>query len=182
MTAAGSKGQLSAEELAYRARALGQAHPLTPLAKRFVDRAVAEQARSQPMPEIGQWAGAAVLAGYCLRRVEETDGGLVLDVDTDVTDGTDGEGGLPLESLDSMASKIAEGIRDDTAGEHLIGDADRTVEALERIITSEVHRRLDNWKEQVDRAAWAELEEYLAWWVIKGYALRAAEMAVGAVR
>lgn len=62
----------AAQRLAFRARALAQAHPLSDLARRFVDRAVATQRLEQPLPEIGIWAGAALVAGYCLRRVEET--------------------------------------------------------------------------------------------------------------
>ncbi|MDQ3570310.1 MAG: hypothetical protein M3396_06750, partial [Actinomycetota bacterium] len=34
--------------LVFEARTLAQGHPLTPLAKRYVDRAVAEQRLSQP--------------------------------------------------------------------------------------------------------------------------------------
>lgn len=178
---AAPRSRMSAEDLAYRARALGQAHPMTPLAKRFSDQAIAEQRKAQPMAEIGIWAGAAILGGYCLRRVEETDAGLDLQINTDVTEGTDGEGGLPMSVMDSTTGEIAESIRDDTADRYLLGEADRTIEALERIISSEVSRRLDNWKDQVDQSAWGELEEYLAWWVIRGYALRAAEMVSGAI-
>ena len=68
--------ELSAEALAYRARALAQAHPLTKLARRYLDWAVAGQRTSQPLPEIGIWAGASLLEGYCVRRVEEEDLGL----------------------------------------------------------------------------------------------------------
>ena len=71
----GTTGSLNAEDLAYRARALAQAHPLTSLARQYVDRSVAEQRTSQPIPEIGIWAGAATIGGYCLRRVEEAEVG-----------------------------------------------------------------------------------------------------------
>ncbi|HEX8769597.1 MAG TPA: hypothetical protein VF711_02375, partial [Acidimicrobiales bacterium] len=74
-----AKGNLSAEELAYKSRALAQAHPLTPLAKTYLDKAVAEQRTSQPVPEIGIWAGGALINGYCLRRVEEEDMGVHLE-------------------------------------------------------------------------------------------------------
>lgn len=53
--------------------------------------------------------------------------------------------------------------------------------ALDRIITSEVSRRQDNVRDGVDDDAWAEFEEYIAWWVIKGYALRVAEVTTGAL-
>lgn len=170
----GAPGHLTAEDLAYRSRALAQAHPLTHLARSYVDRAVAEQRTSQPIPEIGIWAGAAAIGGYCLRRVEESESGLEL---------APADGEPPdLDALEEATSGIAADLRSEGGGGHLLGDEDRTVEALDRIIASEVSRRLDHWKDDVDQAAWAELEEYLTWWVVKGYALRVAERATGALR
>lgn len=165
---------LEAEELSYRARALAQAHPLTPLAKRFVDQAIEEQRASQPMAEIGTWAGAALLSGYCLRRVEETEAGLEL--------APDEESEPELERLDEASARIAADLRTDEGSKHLLSDDDRVIDALDRIIASEVGRRLDNWKDDVDQTAWGELEEYLTWYVVKGYALRVAETATGALR
>jgi hypothetical protein len=171
----GITGSLTAEDMAYRARALAQAHPLTSLARQYVDRAVADQRTSQPVPEIGIWAGAAAIGGYCLRRVEESEVGLELTAadDADLPD---------LDALDEATSRIAAELRVEGAGGHMLGDEDRNIEGLDRIIASEVSRRLDHWKDDVDQAAWDELEEYLTWWVVKGYALRTAERATGAVR
>jgi len=170
----GTTGSLNAEDLAYRARALAQAHPLTTLARQYVDRSVAHQRTSQPIPEIGVWAGAAAIGGYCLRRVEEADAG----VDLAVADGD-----LPdLDALEEATTTVAGDLRSEGAGGHVLGDEDRTVEALDRIIASEVSRRLDHWKDDVDQAAWDELEEYITWWVVKGYALRVAETVTGALR
>lgn len=167
-------GSLTAEDLSYRARALAQAHPLTSLAREYVDRAVADQRTSQPLPEIGIWAGAAAIGGYCLRRVEETEAGVELAA---------AEEDLPdLDTLEEATSQIAADLRTEGSGGHVLGDEDRIVEALDRIIASEVSRRLDHWKDDVDQAAWGELEEYLTWWVVKGYALRVAEAATGALR
>jgi hypothetical protein len=170
----GTTGSLNAEDLAYRARALAQAHPLTTLARQYVDRSVAEQRTSQPIPEIGIWAGAAAIGGYCLRRVEESEAGLDLAAS---------EEDLPdLDALEEATSRVAAELRSEGAGGHILGDEDRTIEALDRIIASEVSRRLDHWKDDVDQAAWDELEEYLTWWVVKGYALRVAETVTGALR
>ncbi len=170
----GITGSLTAEDMAYRARALAQAHPLTDLARSYVDRSVAEQRTSQPIPEVGIWAGAAVIGGYCLRRVEESEVGMDLSPsDEDLPD---------LDALEEATSGIAAELRVEGAGGHMLADEDRTIEALDRIIASEVSRRLDHWKDDVDQAAWDELEEYLTWWVVKGYALRAAETATGALR
>jgi len=166
--------RLEADELSYRARALAQAHPLTPLAKRYIDQAVEEQRSAQPMAEIGMWAGAALLNGYCLRRVEEVEAGL------DLAPADDPQ--PELEQLDEASAQIAADLRSDDASKHLLSDDDRVIEALDRIIASEVSRRLDNWKDDVDQTAWAELEEYLTWYVVKGYALRVAETVTGALR
>jgi hypothetical protein len=171
----GITGSLTAEDMAYRARALAQAHPLTHLARQLVDRSVAQQRMSQPVPEIGIWAGAAAIGGYCLRRVEESEVGLDLQPAEEQL--------LPaLDALDETTSQIAAELRAEGAGGHMLADEDRNIDALDRIIASEVSRRLDHWKDDVDEAAWAELEEYLTWWVVKGYALRTAERATGALR
>ncbi|MBW3580384.1 MAG: hypothetical protein KY447_03885 [Actinobacteria bacterium] len=164
---------LDAHDLSYRARALAQTHPLTPLAKRFIDRAVGEQRTSQPLPEIGIWAGAALIVGYCLRRVEEDDAGLVLQAVPGA--------GYDLDALDAEVTDIAANVRTDAAGDYLLGDEDRTVAALDRLVHSEVDKRLEHWRDSVDDKAWAELEEYLTWWVVKGYALRVGERRLGLV-
>jgi hypothetical protein len=44
-----------------------------------------------------------------------------------------------------------------------------------------VSNRLDHWREAVDDAAWRELEEYVTWWLVQGYAVRVAEIAAGTV-
>ncbi len=163
---------LDPEELTYRARALAQTHPLTPLAGRYIERAVGEQRASQAIPEIGIWAGGSLIDGYCLRRVEEDDVGLTLGaVAGDVPD---------LDVLEAEASRIAAEVRTG-AGDYLLGDDVRTVAALDRLVHSQVDRRLEHWRDSVDDKAWAELEEYLTWWVVKGYALRVAETSMGAV-
>ncbi len=171
--AAEGRVALGAEELSYRARALAQAHPLTPLAKRYLDEAVAVQRTSQPVPEIGVWAGAALLCGYCLRRVEENEAGLHLEV-------TEGHELPGHQELDEAAAQIAADLRTDDAGRHLLSaDPDAVIDALDRIIFSEVRNRLDHWKDTIDQKAWEELEEYITWWVVKGYALRVAERQLG---
>jgi len=165
----------TAEELSYRARALAQAHPLTPLAKRYLDQAVAVQRTSQPVPEIGIWAGAAILCGYCLRRVEEEDAGVRLAAVPE-------EESLPdLEQLDQTAGQVAADLRTDDAGHFLTDDPEAVVDALDRIIFSEVQNRLDHWRDSIDDKAWEELEEYITWYVVKGYALRVAETLTGAL-
>jgi hypothetical protein len=106
--------------------------------------------------------------------VEETDAGLELAPDDDRQP--------DLSELEEAATSVAADMRSDAAGPHLLGDEDRTIEALDRIIASEVSRRLDHWKDDIDQSAWAELEEYLTWYVVKGYSLRVAETVSGALR
>ena len=161
-------------DLVFRSRALAQSHPLTALAKRLVDREVAEQRSAQPMAEIGMWADAAFTAGYCVRRVEEVDAGLMLEPQQSGSD-------PDLEELDETASRIAADIRTDSWEALRLGDPDRTVSALDHIIHTDVQRRLDHWRDEVDEKAWAELEEYITWWVVKGYAVRVAETVTGAL-
>lgn len=169
----GKAGNLSAEELAYKSRALAQAHPLSGLAKTYLDKAVAEQRTSQPVPEIGIWAGGAMINGYCLRRVEEEDMGVHLEANEDTVP--------ELDVLDEEATRIAGDLRSEGSEAHTISDEDTILDALDRLIASDVSKRLDHWKDSVDKKAWAELEEYLTWWVVKGYALRVAEASIGAL-
>jgi hypothetical protein len=160
------------KDLAFRARALAQAHPFTSLAQRYLNRIVGEQRASQPLPEIGTWAGAALTGGYCLRRVEEDEAGLTLEASSEVD--------IDLDRLDEVAVRVAADVRTG-AGDHSLVDDERVVAALDRLVYTEVDKRLEHWRDSVDDKAWAELEEYLTWWVVKGYALRIAETTMGAV-
>ena len=154
------EGGTEASDLAFRARALAQAHPLSAAAHRIVNRTVAEQSRAQPIEEAGVWAGAALTQGYCLRCVQSTAApegpgiGRLRDVDDAVLD----------EEAVVLAGELRTG-----AGDHL------TVAALDLLVGSQVEHRLEQWRDELDAATWAELEQYLTWWVVKGYGLRMAE-------
>lgn len=160
------------EDLAFKARALAQAHPLTPLAKAYVDRSIAEQRLTQPMLEIGIWAGAGLTNGYCLRRVEEDQAGLVL-VAVEVPP-------IGLDELDAAAGVVAAELRTGPTV-HAILDESLLLAALDRIIHSEIDRRLEHWRDTIPDGAWKELEEYITWWAVKGYAIRVAERDAGCV-
>ncbi|MEJ7765939.1 MAG: hypothetical protein WKF86_10615 [Acidimicrobiales bacterium] len=160
-----------AAERAYKARALAQAHPLTSLAQRIRSRAVAQEELDQPMTELARWAGEALLKGYCLRKVEESVAGSGEGVAEEETD---------LEAVEARATEIAAELRGGDPGPHLLGDADLTFGALDRIITSELSSRADNYRSAVDAAGWRQFEEYIAWWTVRGYAIRAAEATQGA--
>ena len=149
---------------AFQARALAQAHPLSSSAHRYVNRIVARERASQPQPEMGLWAGNAITIGYCLRKLEEVE-----------SSGTPHEiTALEFDDADSIASRIASQIRTSEPDVFLL-DSDSIVDSLDELIAGEIDRRLDHWKGTVNSETWAELEEYIAWWVIKGYALRVAE-------
>lgn len=141
--------------LAFRARALAQAHALSAAAQRMMNRAVAEEARTQPRPELGAWAGAAFTQGYCLRRVQE--GGAVLD-----------EFGTDDDTLDRAGTERAAELRTNSAD--IV-----TVAALDLIVGSQVEQRLEPWSDEIDDTTRLELEQYLTWWVVKGYGVRVAE-------
>ena len=170
---------LEPPDLVFRARALAQAHPLSPLATRFINRVVGQQRVDQPLPEIGIWAGGSLLDGYCLRRVEEEDGGAPME-GPDLVRESDSDRSAELDRLEVAASTIAADIRSGAVESGQPGSEELTIAALDLLIAGAVERRLDHWRDSIDERAWAELEEYLTWWVVKGYALRVAERdAVG---
>lgn len=178
---------LTSEAVAYRARALAQAHPLSKLAKQYIDWAVADQRTSQPIPEIGIWAGAALVEGYCVRRVEEED--LDLEVGASAGDNRDDGRSLTVDELDKAAAIIAAEVRTgyteegvEVATHQDPASEERLLKTLDNIVAKQVANRLDHWRDSVDDEAYRELEEYLTWWVVKGYALRVAESNLGAVQ
>ena len=67
--------------------------------------------------------------------------------------------------------------------EYLPGERQRRDPAVEhaRNFARRVVNRLDHWRESIDDKAWTEMEEYITWWVVKGYALRVAETMTGAL-
>jgi hypothetical protein len=148
-----------------RANALAQTHPFSETAFRYVGEMITREQATQPVEEVGTWAGHALTAGYCLRRVEEDRAGRRLQ-------------GLPDElpqDLDRAVRHVAGRIRTSGAEPFLLGPEEEAVALLDRMIASEISRRVDHWRDQLTEDGYAELVEYLAWWVIKGYALRAIE-------
>ncbi|MBA2725618.1 MAG: hypothetical protein H0U53_06480 [Actinobacteria bacterium] len=158
---------LSVEEIVFRTRALAQAHPFTPRAEAYLKATVAKEQSVQPAPEIGIWAGYAIRVGYCLRRVEENDSGKDL--------GSPSISGAP-DDLDELATLIADRIRGEAADELLLYPEPLVISALDHIIAGEVDRRLSHGSDEIDQETFGQLEAYLAWWVIKGYSLRIAEL------
>lgn len=155
---------LALDEIVFRTRALAQAHPFTPRAQAFLTASVAEQKEQQGFDEIGIWAGYALTVGYCLRRVEESDTGAELGKAPDLSG-----------DLGELSDTIGDMIRAGTADELLLYPEPLVVSALDRIIAGEIERRLSHGSDEIDRDTFERLEAYLAWWTIKGYALRIAE-------
>ena len=155
---------LALDDIVFRTRALAQAHPLSRRAQAYLTAMVAQQQEQQPAPEFGIWAGYALTVGYCLRRVEESDTDTILQPPT----------GLP-EDLDELSSEIGDRIRTEQADGLLLYPEPLLVSALDRIIAGEVERRLSHGSDEIDQETFEKLEAYLAWWTIKGYALRVGE-------
>lgn len=161
---------LDTESLIFRTRALGQTHPFTPRAYRYLNARVMQERQSQPAEELGIWAGNAITVGYCLRCVEEQDVGRVIDTAPEP---------LP-DDFDAAASHIAQLIRTEGAEPYLLYPEGHVVEVLDHLIMGELERRLGTLDAVVEGRAdnSEDITEYLAWWVIKGYALRVADHLV----
>ena len=161
-----------AEGLAFRARALAQSHPLTPLARRFVERMVSSQRTFQSHVDAADWAGVELIAGYCLRRVEEDAEGLHY-APTQST--------LTLESLDQLTDEVAAALRIGDPEPYMLREQSHTFVAMNRLISSEIENRLHNLRDEIDADDCRQFEDYATAWIVKGYALRVAESLSGAV-
>lgn len=155
-------------DLTFKARALAQAHPLTVTATSYREQMVTEERRTQPMSEFADWAGTAFLVGYCIRRIEEADVGHLPET-TPQTDAL-----VPLaHDTARMSDEVKQGR---PAGTQLL-DMSLVGQLLDTVIATEIDKRVEHWKGQISAADWAMFEDYIAWWVIHGYSLRAAEIS-----
>lgn len=155
-------------DIPFRARALAQAHPLTEQAAAYRESVIAIERSTQPMPEFADWAATAFLAGYCVRRVEEADAAeeSMVAFGRFVDD---------RDQLGASAARVADDLRNGRpAGIDLL-DPSLIESVLDTIIASEIDKRREHWREHVSDKDWSVFEEYIAWWVIHGYALRAGE-------
>lgn len=151
-------------EMCFAARALAQSHPMTPAALAYLRGRLEDERSRQPVGEPADWAASAMVVGYCLRRTEEKQVARPPSLrETDVAD------------LEAGAAALARTLRGGDAGAVTLLPPTATVAALDRLIGTELDKRREHLREQLDDAAWAELEEYLAWWVVHGYCTRASE-------
>ena len=163
MTAA---AEVDLDELCFAARALAQSHAMTESAHRYRQTCLERERVRQPVTELADWAGTALLVGYCLRRTEETS---AHGAELRAAAAPDHE--INLEEVTALSESLRVG--DPGCVSLLSGDS--TVAALDRIIATELDKRREHLREQLDDASWLELADYIAWWVIHGYALRASE-------
>ena len=188
------------DELCFTARALAQSHPMTEASNRYRQECFERERQRQPVTELADWAGTALLVGYCLRRSEErrvpesrlaavpaaaADCGdqsepadkqaPEADRQTPATDEQAPEADEPAGIDEEALAELSRVLRAGDAGRVTLAPAEVTVAALDRIIATELDKRREHLREQMDEAAWSELEDYIAWWVIHGYALRAGE-------
>ena len=212
-------------ELCFTARALAQSHPMTETSHRYRQACVERERQRQRLPEPADWAGTALLVGYCLRRAEEQRARLSSAGPTGETRPDDGDRSdpstvaaapvdpdaastPPAEANDTNAvdtapvdagpanaapatpntasvaptdidenrvAAMTDTLRTGDAGRVSLLSADVTVAALDRLIATELDKRQEHLREQLDDEAWSELGDYIAWWVIHGYALRSSE-------
>lgn len=164
MTAAAG---IDLDELCFAARALAQSHAMTEPAHRYRQTCLERERLRQPVTELADWAGTALLVGYCLRRSEEP---RARDAELCAVAAHDHE--VDLDEVEALTESLRVG----DAGSVSLLSADVTVAALDRIIATELDKRREHMREQLDDASWLELEDYIAWWVVHGYALRASEL------
>ena len=156
---------VTVDDLCFTARALAQTHPMTEAAHRYRQRCHRTERSRQPAPEPADWASTALLVGYCLRRAEEQQAG---------AEPISGES-EPADDLPDAIAAAAESLRTGEAERVTLLDPAVVVSALDRVIATELDKRQEHLREQLDDAAWSELEDYIAWWTVHGYALRAVE-------
>lgn len=151
-------------DMCFAARALAQSHPMTEVARRYRQECFDRQRADQPLPEFADWATTALDVGYCLRRVEE-----------DFTSAMVSSMDRGDEGVSTRAGRVADHLRFGNPDDITLLAADTVVAALDRLIATELDKRADNVREQLDQADWNDLEAYVAWWVVHGYAIRVAE-------
>ena len=180
--------EIDVSDLCFAARALAQSHPMTEASHRSRQECLDTERRRQPVSELADWAATALLVGYCLRRSEEERvdttklaGSASANAEIDLKSVTavseiDPKEATAVSEIDPKSvTAVSESLRVGDPGGVSLLPADVIIAALDRIIGTELDKRREHLREQLDDAAWSELEDYIAWWVIHGYALRASE-------
>lgn len=171
MTAADQVEEPLVGDLTFRARALAQAHALTPAGSSYRRWRIERDAPSHPAQELSEWAATAFLTGYCLRCVEQSyagrdHGGSVAHPPTD-------DSGPPWPRWEAEAGFVAKSVAS-RSGSTLL-DAALIAAALDEIIGREIDKRNEHVRENLSPDDWSDFEAFIAWWVVHGYAIRAVE-------
>ncbi len=176
--------QFDFHDVAFRARALAQAHALTETAHSYRAWRITRDQAEHPFPELSTWAATAFLTGYCVRCVEES---LTNDVAEAPAEKEPSNGKVPLAS-DHRG--IGPAVGDFTLWEieaakfvnELPKNSDLTLvahdvvlAALDDVVSREIDKRAEHVKEQVLSTQWSEFEDFIGWWTLHGYAIRAVE-------
>lgn len=158
----------AAHDLAFRARALAQAHALSEPAAAYRRWRVGRDAATHPVPELTTWAQTAFLTGYCVRRVEESQ----QTADPLPTSAAPGHSRAP-EEWERAAAQFANTLPTDPAT--TLADHSVVSGALDDVISREVDKRAEHVREHLTEADWQQFQAFVGWWVLHGYAVRATE-------
>jgi len=137
-------------DLCFAARALAQTHPMTEASLRYRQQCFESERARQPVTELADWAATALLVGYCLRRSEEQrvhDGAFAAAASTGAE--------IDLEHV----TALSESLRLGDPGSVSLLPADVTIAALDRIIGTELAKRNEHPREQLDDASGSEIED-----------------------
>ena len=159
------------DDLAFRARALAQAHALSPRATSYRTWRLRRDEESHPMPELSSWAATAFLTGYCVRRVEES---ICVD-DRPAT--CDRMPGADWELAWERSAAVAAASLVDPLTPTPVTRLSRAVVvgALDAVIGREVDKRNEHVREHLSPLDWSQFEAFVAWWVMHGYAIGVVE-------
>ena len=168
---------LTAHDLAFRARALAQAHALSEVAFRYRAWRVDRDASDHPFPELSTWAATAFLVGYCVRCVEESFA--LGEPPRRTTESSRTTAPAPTADPTQLAAWCSEAAMfvnqlpnrpNSTLVSHSL-----VLAALDDVISREIDKRAEHVKEQVPSGQWSQFEDFVGWWTLHGYAIRATE-------
>ena len=159
---------LSSQDLAFRARALAQAHALSEAAHRYRAWRIDRDRPDHPIPELSTWAATAFLTGYCIRCVEESwPTGSTRPPRAGPRSDND------FETWERLGNQFANDLPTNPHGTLLVHTV--VVAAIDDVIDREVDKRAEHVKEQVSAAEWTRFHDFVGWWVVHGYSIRAVE-------
>ncbi len=163
------------EDLAFRARALAQAHALSANAAQYRRWRLERDEADHRVAEISAWAATAFLTGYCVRQVEQSFCGV--DVAGLATGLASEQRMLEWERQAGLVAKAmlsgAGGDPSPTLLDHVLVAA-----ALDDVIGREIDKRNEHVREQLSADDWSQFEGFIAWWVMHGYAICTVEYSL----